>query len=440
MPSRMHLISFLMHGPINHSINSWTEPGDNRLEAMGSYAAWQDLARTLERGCFDAVFFADTPGVFDRYRERPDDALRYGVCWPCHDPMMLVPVMAAVTKNLGFAVTKSVSGVPPYALVRELSTFDYLSGGRCGWNVVTGILRGEHRALGSPLMAHDERYDRADEYMEICRKLWSGIKPGSIVIDKERGIFADPDKIELVAHDGRYFQCHTPPPVMPSAQGHPVIFQAGSSGRGQRFAVEHAEVMFSIQPHLEGMKRYIASVNAAAQQYGRVDPVRVTFGLQVILGGTEEEARRNQKRIAERIPIDAALSRLSGSLGVDFSVYELDRPLEEMATDTSQGMMQAMTAMVGGGRRMTLREVAMHWASSVGMKNVVGTPEQAADELELLWRETGCFGFNISPTVNNGSVIDFVDQVVPILQRKGVFRKAYAATTLRGNLLDDGSE
>lgn len=439
MSNRMHLISFLIHSPINHSINSWTDPADNRIDALGSYAAWQDLARTLERGCFDAVFFADTPGVYDRYRESPDDALRYAVCWPCHDPMAVVPAMAAVTEHLGFAVTKSVSAIPPYALVRALSTFDYLSGGRCGWNVVTGILRGEHRAMGNEQMAHDERYDRADEYMEVCDKLWSGLRPGSILIDKEKGLFADPSKIKLVEHAGRYFQCHTPPPVLPSAQGRPVIFQAGSSGRGQRFAVEHAEVMFSIQPHLEGMKRYMSAIEASARQHDRIDPVRVTFGIQAVLGGTEEEARRNQKRIAERIPIEAALSRLSGSLGVDFSTFELDRPLEEMATDTSQGMMQAMTAMVGGGRRMTLREVAMHWASCVGMKQLVGTPEQVADEMEQLWRETGCFGFNVSPTVNNSSVADFVDQVVPILQRKGVFRTEYTARTLRGNLMDDAA-
>lgn len=434
--SHMHLISFQINSPINHTISSWSDPADNRVEALGSYKIWQDLAKTLEAGCFDALFFADTPGVFDRYRDRVDEAVRYGVCWPNHDPLALLPAMAAVTEYLGFAVTLSVSSLQPWQAVRMLSTFDYLSGGRAGWNVVTGHLRGEHRALGQDQAAHDDRYDRADEFLELCHKFWSGIHPGAVLNDRQRGEFADPSKVPLINHEGKYYRSRTVAPVLPSAQGHPVIFQAGSSGRGQKFALDHAEVTFSIQPHVAGMKAYMQKLRAAAALAGRKDPVRVTFGLQPVLGGTEDEARRIYRDLCERVPIDGALARLSGSLGVDFSQFDLDRPLDEMKTDASQGLMQAMTAMVGGEARMTLRELALRWGMAVGIMPLIGTPEQVAAQMETIWRDTGCSGFNITPTINNRSTEDFVREVVPLLQNRGVMRREYRHRTLRGNLLE----
>jgi long-chain alkane monooxygenase len=163
----MHLISFLINSPINHTILSWSDPADERLEMLGSLKRWQQLAKTYERGLFDGIFFADTPGVFDRYKERSDEAVRYGVCWPPHDPVVLLSALAAATERLGLAVTLSISANHPYQAVRSLSTLDYLSGGRIGWNIVTGHLRGEHRALGLDQLDHDARYDRADEYMDV---------------------------------------------------------------------------------------------------------------------------------------------------------------------------------------------------------------------------------------------------------------------------------
>ncbi len=435
MSKQMHLISFLIHSPMNHTILSWADPKDERLANLGSLKAWQDLARTLEKGRFDAVFFADTPGIFDRYKDRVDESLRYGVCWPAHDPSVLLPAMAAATEHLGLAVTLSVSAVPPYNTVRSISTLDYLSGGRAGWNVVTGHLRGEHRALGLEQLDHDERYDRADEYMEVCYKLWGGVHPGAVIADRATGAFADPAKVDRIDHQGKYFKCRGVPPVLPSAQGRPVIFQAGSSGRGQEFAAKHAEVMFSIQPHVEGMKRYMAQIKEAGARHGRKEPIRVTFGIQPILGGTEAEARKHYDDLLARVPVEAALARLSGSLGVDFSTFELDKPLDEIATQASQGMMKAMTAMVGG-KRMTLREIAQYWGMGVGMMPIVGTPEQVADRMESIWRETGCCGFNLTPTINDGSIRDFVSEVVPRLQRKGAVRTDYNHTTLRANLAE----
>jgi FMN-dependent oxidoreductase (nitrilotriacetate monooxygenase family) len=430
----MHLISFLINSPINHTILSWADPADERLEALGSLKRWQSLAQTYERGLFDGVFFADTPGVFDRYKERSDEAVRYGVCWPSHDPVVLLSALAAATERLGLAVTWSVSATHPYQVVRSLSTLDYLSGGRVGWNIVTGHLRGEHRALGLEQLEHDARYDRADEYMEICHALWRGIQEGAVLADRPSGIFAEPAKVDVIRYEGTHFRCHTVPPTLPSPQGRPVLFQAGTSGRGQRFGLKHADVMFSIQPHMSGMRGFMQQLHDAAREAARPAP-KVTFGIQPIVGGTETEARRRLDELTSRIPLEAALSRLSGSLGVDFSRMDLDLPLEEQKTQASQGLMKVMSASFEN-RRFTLREAAIRWGLAVGIPQVVGTPEQVAEKLENIWRETGCHGFNVTPTITPSSVEEFVDEVVPILQKRGVYRTEYAGKTFRENLMN----
>lgn len=258
MGKQIHLVSFQINSPINHTVLSWADPQHNRLPALGDMKLWQELGRTLERGWFDAIFFADTPGVFDRYQERLDESLRYGVCWPTHDPVPLLGIIGAATENLGLTATVSTGPHHPYALVRSLSTLDYLTKGRIGWNIVTGHLRGEHRAYGLPQLEHDQRYDRAEESMDVCYRLWDSVSDDAIIADKSSGVFADPTKIEIVEHAGEYFRCNTVSPAWPSAQRRPVLFQAGSSGRGQRFAMKHAEVVFAIQPNLPTMKRFMA--------------------------------------------------------------------------------------------------------------------------------------------------------------------------------------
>jgi FMN-dependent oxidoreductase (nitrilotriacetate monooxygenase family) len=432
MQKQIHLVSFLINSPINHTVLSWADQKDNRIKALGDLHLWQKLAQTLERGMFDGIFFADTPGVFDRYKERVDEAVRYGVCWPSHDPVVLLSALAAATTHLGLATTMSTSAYHPWTIVRQLSTVDYLSGGRAGWNIVTGHLRNEHRALGLDQLEHDRRYDRADEYMEVCYKLWNSIGDDAILADKEGGIFADPAKVELIRHEGEFFRCNTVGPVLPSPQKRPVLFQAGSSGRGQQFALQHADVVFAIEPNLAGMKRYVSGLHAGADAAGVKAP-GVTFGVQPVVGGTEAEAKAKLDALIERIPLDGALARLCGTMGVDFSTYELDRPLQEVQTQASQGLMKAFTAILGD-RPFTLREVAMRWGLSVGMPQIVGSPEQVADQMEQIWRETGCLGFNVTPHVMQSSVEEFVDQVVPILQKRGIYRTEYEGRTFRENL------
>jgi FMN-dependent oxidoreductase (nitrilotriacetate monooxygenase family) len=430
----MHLIGFYMHSPINHSAMSWADPEDGRLDGMASFSHWKKLARTLERGCFDAAFFADTPGGYDWYRDSLDDYVRYGVCWPSHDPMALMGVMLAETEHLGLALTLSTSGSHPYTTVRRLSTLDYMSGGRVGWNIVSGHLRAEHRALGAEQLQHDERYDHADEYMDVCYALWNGIKPGAILADRKKGLYADPEKIDVIDFKGDYFRCRGVPPVLPSAQGRPVLFQAGSSGRGQKFALKHADVVFAIQPQASAMTKFVKKLGETAETEGRKKTPKVTFGIQCVLGGTEEEAKAHQKEMADRIPIDAALNRMSGTMGVDFSRLELDSRLADNTTEASQGMLMALANMAGDGDA-TVRDAARLFGASTGMPQIVGTPEQVADELEALWRSSGCHGFNITPTTSNRSVEDFVDQVVPILQKKGIYRTEYTGKTFAENVM-----
>jgi FMN-dependent oxidoreductase (nitrilotriacetate monooxygenase family) len=433
MGKQIHLVSFLINSPINHTVLSWADPRDNRLQALGDMTLWQELGRTLERGRFDAIFFADTPGVFDRYQERLDESLRYGVCWPTHDPVPLLGIIGAATEHLGLTATVSTGPHHPYALVRSLSTLDYLTRGRIGWNIVTGHLRGEHRAFGLPVLEHDQRYERAEEYMDVCYRLWDSVADDAIVADKASGVFADPAKIEIVEHAGEYFRCNTVSPAWPSAQRRPVLFQAGSSGRGQRFAMKHAEVVFAIQPNLGSMKRFMAEFRALAAETGVRRVPGVTFGIQPIIGGTEEEARAKLNGLIDRIPPEASIARLSGSLGVDFSGMELDQPLAEMQTQGSQGLMKAFSTAVGD-KPLTLRDVAIRWGLAVGMPQLIGSPEQVADQMETIWRETGCHGFNVTPHVMPSSVEDFVDQVVPILQKRGVYRTEYEGKTFRENL------
>ena len=434
MSDKMRLLAFLMHTPINHMTMSWADPADRQAAGLGSIEHWQSLAQTLERGCFDGVFFADVPSVYDHYKDNTDDAIRYGVNWPTHDPVALIGIMTAATKHLGIASTVSLASWHPFLAVRSMSTLDYLSQGRVGWNIVTGNARSEYRAMGLDIVEHDKRYDRADEYMQLCYALWRGIPPDAVLADAETGAFADPSKIEKIAFDGEYFKCHATPSVLPSPQGCPVLFQAGSSGRGQRFAAEHADVIFAIQPDLPRMKKFMAKLKETAEAVGRTDDIRVTFAIQPFVADSQEAAVGKRDAMLAKIPLEAALTRISGTFDVDLDKIDIDKPLQEITTQASQGLVSAMSSMFNDNN-ITLRE-AVRLSGLAGLiPQVLGTAEQVADQLEEIWRDTGCHGFNLTPAIVPGGYEDFIDQVVPILQKRGIFRTEYEATTLRGNLV-----
>ena len=434
MKRMMHILGFMMYTPINHMTMSWADPQDKQVAGFGSINYWQRLAKILERGKLDGLFFADVPSVYDMYKNTTDIAIKYGVSWPAHDPVALIGIMAAATKHLGIATTVSAASLHPFLAVRSLSSLDFLSQGRVGWNIVTGNARSEHRAMGIDVVEHDERYDRADEYLEICYALWNGINPKAIKADAANGIYAEPDRIEKIDHNGKYFRCTATPSVLPSQQGRPVLFQAGSSGRGQKFAVTHADVIFSIQPDIERMKSFMNQIKTTAEDQNKTSAPLVTFAVQPFVGSSLEEAIQKKDEMLQKIPIEAALTRISGTFGVDLSQVDIDKPLQQIKTQASQGLVNAMSTMFKD-KEITLREAVRLSGLSGLIPQILGTPQMIADELEYIWRETGCHGFNITPAVVPKGYDDFVDQVVPILQDRGIFRREYETDTFRGNLL-----
>ena len=434
MASKMHLMQMLIHTASTHTMLGWADPADQQLDGLQDFAYWQHLARTLERGRFDGVFFADSPATHAVYKGSVVPSVQYGASWPNHDPMPLVAVMTAATKHLGVGVTLSTTGTTPYLATRRMSTLNYLSRGRVGWNIVTGFSAAEHLANGmGAQMPHDERYDFADEFMAVCYALWDSVPADAILRNPATGQFADPSRIKQVDFKGKYVSCKAVAPVLPSPYGRPLLFQAGSSGRGMQFALDHAEVVFGIQPHVAGMKKSMDALATAAAARGKPEG-KMLFGLQPIVRSTEAEAKRRMQELRERAPLDATLARMSGVFGIDLSQYDPEIPLAEMKTEASRGLMAA-SSTGADGKAVTLRESASQWVLSVAIPQVVGTPEQVADEFERIWRETGCYGFNLSPTTNPDSVEDFVDQVVPILQRRGIFRTEYEGESFRDNLL-----
>ncbi len=436
MSSKMHLLQMLVSTATTHTLMSWTDPADHQLEGLQDFAYWQNLARTLERGRFDGVFFADSPATHGVYKGSVVPSVQYGVAWPNHDPMPLVAAMAAATTHLGIGVTLSTTGTTPYLATRRISTLNYLSRGRVGWNIVSGFSAAEQLANGfAQQTPHDERYDQADEFMDIVYRLWDSVPDKAILMDEARGQFADPEQITPVDYKGKYLSCKAVGPVLPSKWGRPLRFQAGSSGRGMQFAMKHAEVIFAIQAHLPGMLKTMDQLKAAAIEHGHPGDLKVILGLQPIVRSTEAEARQRAEQLLERIPLDATLARLSGIVGVDLSKLDPDKPLVEMETQASRGLMAVFMSGSGDGKTLTLREAAQKWALSVGIPQIVGTPEHVANEIERFWKATGCYGFNLSPTTNPDSVEDFVDQVVPLLQKRGIFRTEYEGESFRENLM-----
>ncbi len=444
MANKMHFAVILLHCPMHHSVGSWRLP---RSLVGYDYARppfWQDLARILERGKFDMLFMADAIGVSDRYGHSIDTTIRYGVQCPTHDATPLIPLMGAVTSRLGLAVTISTAYLPPQYLARQLATLDHLTDGRVGWNVVTTPL--EHEL---EVYSHDERYDRADEYLEVCHKLWSSWEPDAIIRDRESGVFADPTKVHPINHDGKYFKVKGPLQVAPSPQGRPLIIQAGQSERGLEFAAKHAEAVFAVHQTPAAMKRVYDDLKARAKRYGR-DPnaLKVLWGLMPIIGETEDAARAKERALIEAVPPLGGLTQLSTHIGYDLSRVPLDATLEDFETENGQGLLQMLSQGLGiqglasmlkkenMGRSVTVGEAAQFYGSGIGPK-IVGTPLQVANQLEDIFDEVGGDGFMLITHYLPGCLEEFVEMVVPILQQRGRFRKDYQGTTVREHFRED---
>lgn len=420
-------------GHINHGL--WAHPRDRSGE-YNTLAYWTNLAQTLERGLFDGLFIADIVGAYDVYQGNIDVTLRESIQLPVNDPIVLVAAMAAATRHLGFGVTVNLTYEQPYLLARRFSTLDHLTGGRIGWNIVTGYLDSAARAMGlKEQLPHDERYDRADEYLDLLYKLWEGSWEDSAARrDKAARVFADPARVRKVIHHGRYFDLEGYHLAEPSPQRTPVLFQAGSSGRGQRFAARHAECVFISPPNKAVGRRTVQALREALVQAGRQpDDIKVFVGAAVVPGATTAEAREKYADYLRYASREAGLAHFAASTGVDFARYGLDEPVDYSATNAIESA--SRTAQQQGWTR---RELLGLFELGGRYPAIVGDALQVADELQSWVDEVGVDGFNLSRTVVPESYEDFVDLVIPELQNRGLYKTAYAEGTLRQRLFGEG--
>lgn len=438
MPSpKKHILlnAFNMNcvGHINHGL--WTHPRDRSAE-YHTLAYWTDLAKTLERGLFDGLFIADIVGVYDVYQGNVDTTLRESIQLPVNDPLMLVSAMAAVTRHLGFGVTVNLTYEQPYLLARRFSTLDHLTQGRIGWNIVTGYLDSAARAMGlSQQLPHDERYDRADEYLEVLYKLWEGgWDDGAARRDKQARVFVDPERVRKIVHHGRHYHVEGYHLAEPSPQRTPVLFQAGSSGRGQRFAAQHAECVFISPPNKEAARKSVAALREQLVQAGRrPDDVKVFVGAAVVPGRTQAEAREKYADYRQYASREAGLAHFAASTGVDFGRYDLDAPVDYSPGNAIESA--SKTAQQHGWTRRKLLDL---FELGGRYPAIVGDAQQVADELQSWITDTGVDGFNLSRTVVPESYEDFIDLVIPELQDRGLYKTAHAEGTLRQRLFGEG--
>jgi FMN-dependent oxidoreductase (nitrilotriacetate monooxygenase family) len=417
----------------------WTHPRDRTL-SYNTLGYWTELAKILERGKFDSIFIADIFGVYDVYRGNADAAFRNAVEFPVCDPFLVVPAMAQVTKHLGFGITGTLSYEPPFSFARRVSTLDHLTNGRFAWNIVTGYLNSAAKAFGkSGQLSHDQRYDMADEFMEIAYRLWEqSWEDDAVLRDKENGIFADPGKIHKISHKGRYFEVEAYHLCEPSPQRTPVLFQAGASARGRDFAAKHAECVF-----ISGLTRpmvasTVADIRRRAASHGR-DPASILIytALSPITAPTLAEAEAKHEDYRRHVSVEGTLALFGGYSGIDFAGYELDAPLEYFASDAIQTFVEGFTK-ADPSRKWTLRQIAEFLGVGGFAPITVGSPEIVADDMERWMEETGIDGFNLIYSVSPGDFSDFVDLVVPELQRRGVYKTKYSPGTLREKLYGRG--
>jgi long-chain alkane monooxygenase len=426
-------------GHINHGL--WTHPRDQSTDYR-KLSYWTNLAKLLEKGLFDGLFIADIVGAYDIYQQSVDVTLNESVQLPVNDPMMLVSAMAAATQHLGFGITVNLTYEPPYLLARRFSTLDHLTDGRIGWNIVTGYLDSAARAMGlTEQIAHDERYDRADEYLDVLYKLWEGSwEDDAVVRNRDARQFADPAKVHKVNHHGRYYNVEGYHLCEPSPQRTPVLFQAGSSGRGQAFAIRHAECVFVSSQSKEGTRKLVDALRDQAAQAGR-DPadLKIFMGITVVVGRTTEEAEAKFEEYARYASPEAGLAHFAAGTGIDYSKFDLDDELDPPGGHKSRGIESSVQRVTDGKSGWTVRRLLDQLKLGGRYTTIVGNPVEVADALESWVEEAGVDGFNLTRTVTPASYEDFIDLVIPELQARGAYKTSYADGTLREKLFGGGA-
>ena len=429
--NKIHLAQFLVHGPTYHSLGMWRHP-----KTISSGFKWdkpelyQHIARVCERGLFDTVFFADLNYIADTYKGAMAASLMHATQAPEHDPIPLLSFMAAATKKIGVASTFSVSHSHPFYAARLWATLDHLTNGRAGWNVVTSINSNQAANYGEERQSTDNRYDRAHEFMEVCQKLWNSWDVDAVKMDHEKGIFADPQKVNRIEHTGKFFKSRGPLNVTRSPQNGPAIFQAGTSPKGQDFAVKYADAIFAIQPRPEDAANYFNSIKSQMTDIGRdPDACKILFGMQPIIGSSEAEAREKQEEHNALVPLEGGMAILSAHLDFDLSKIPADALMSERNEPELYRMRTRFHKI--DGTPMTVAETAARHGQSVSLPQFVGTPQGIADQMEAFIDVAGGDGFMLTAIHSPGAIEEFVDLVVPELQKRDLYRKEYKGNTQR---------
>ena len=439
MAREIRINAFAIFSPSHLSACLWRHPRDRSVH-YNELTFWTELAQIIERGKFDGLFLADGISMYRAYGGNSDASVRHGVQFPRLDPLLLVPALVQVTKHLGFGVTSSISYEPPYLFARRMTTLDHVSQGRAGWNIVTSFGDDGAQALGgSNARPHDVRYDVADEYMDVVYKLWEGSwEEDAIRKDRAGGVFAVPEKIHDIHHEGAFFRVAGVNGSEPSPQRTPVLFQAGSSTRGREFAARHAECVFISAPSKHVVGSVVADVCRRAALHGRNPRDILCFMLlTVIVGRDEAEAKAKLEDYRRYTSVEGTLTLFSGWTGIDLSKYSPDDPVTYIETQGMQSTIEGFT-IADPNRVWTVGEIAQHGAIGGKGPLLVGSPTQVADAMQDWLEATDADGFNLSYALMPESFTDFVDLAVPELQRRGVYKTEYRDGTLREKLFGVG--
>ncbi|MFC4562400.1 LLM class flavin-dependent oxidoreductase [Nocardiopsis mangrovi] len=436
----MRLFAFDFQGPAHLSAGLWRHENDQGARYK-DVRYWTEYARLVEQGRFDGVFFADNAGYHDVYEGSAAGALADGAQIPANDPALVVSAMAAATDHLGFGLTASTSYEHPYALARKFSTLDHLTDGRVGWNLVTSYAGSAARNLGNGrLTPHDERYDMAAEHLEVCYKLWEGSwEDGAVVRDTDRCVHVDPERVHDIDHRGTYFTVPGFALCEPSPQRTPVIFQAGGSSKGRALAAAHAEGVFVNALSKPALKRQVDVLRGLAAASGR-DPrdLRVLQMLNVVCAPTDEQAHAKYDAYRKLVSYSGAMARYSGWTGLDMSRFDPDVPLRHVTTAAGQTMVDLFSKM-DPDKEWTPRDIAEFLGIGGTGPTIVGSPRTVAAELIGWFEEGDIDGFNLAHAVKYQDIADFIELVVPELQRRGAMWTEYEGTTLREKLYGPGA-
>lgn len=414
-----------------HHVASWRHP-ETEVRKVTDLAYLTEIAQVAERGKFDNLFFADVFG--QPILENAHSGLKL-------DPVVIISALAAVTKNIGLTATLTTSYNEPFHVARKFAAIDHLSNGRAAWNVVTSANEREALLFGRDAhFQHAERYERADEFVDVVKKLWYSIDEEALVIDKENSHYYNLNKVTEINHEGKFFKLKGTLDAPSTPQGHPVIVQAGSSEAGKELAAKTAEVIFTAWQTLEDAQAFYKDVKGRLAKYGRnPEDLKILPGAFIVVAETEEEAIAKHQQLNNYITPEVGLAYLSGFTGVDLSEHDFEGPIPDFNGQQIDGTnpnirTSIVKGIVEAKGLTTLRELYNNIAGARGHREIIGTPTQVADQLQEWFENEAADGFNImAPTFPQG-FHDIVELVIPELQRRGIFKTEYAGTTLRENL------